>query len=101
MAQVVKNLAVNAEVASSVPRLQRSPGGRNGNPFQYSCLENSMHRGDWQATIHEVAQSQTRLSDYTHTYTHIQTYTQVLLPICLLSPLGMVLLFALNLVYKD
>ena len=40
--------------------LGRSPGGGNGNPFQYSCLENYMDRGAWKATVHEVTRSQTR-----------------------------------------
>ena len=42
---------------------QRSPGEGNGDPLQYSCLENSMDRGDWWATVHGAAKSQTRLSD--------------------------------------
>ena len=42
-----------------IPGLGRSPGEGNGNPFQYSCLENPMDRGAWQATVHEVAKSQT------------------------------------------
>ena len=42
--------------------LGRSPEGGNGNPLQYSCLENSMDRGVWQATVHEVAKSWTQLS---------------------------------------
>ena len=46
----------------SSPRLGRSPGERNGNPFPYSCLENSMDRGAWRATVHGVAKSWTRLS---------------------------------------
>ena len=37
---------------SSVPGLERSPGGGNGNPLQYSCLENHTDRGVWQATVH-------------------------------------------------
>ena len=45
--------------AGSLPRSGRSPGGGNGNPLQYSCLENPMDRGDWQATIHRVAESDT------------------------------------------
>ena len=40
---------------SSVPGLGRSPEEGNGNPLQYSCLENSMDRGAWQATVHEIA----------------------------------------------
>ena len=48
-----------------IPGLGRSPGGGNGNPLQYSCLENPMDRGAWWATIHRVTKSRTRLSDYT------------------------------------
>ena len=48
-----------------IPGLGRSPGEGNGNPLQYSCLENSMDRGAWQATVHGVAKSQTRLSEFT------------------------------------
>ena len=48
--------------------LGRSPGGENGNPLQYSCLENSMDKGAWRATIHGVTKSQTRLKQLsTHT----------------------------------
>ena len=57
-----KNLPANAgdvRDMGSVPGLGRSPGGGNGNPLQYSCLENSMDRGDWRATVHGVAKSQT------------------------------------------
>ena len=49
-----------------IPGLGRSPGEGNGNPLQYSCLENSMDGGAWWATVHVVAESQTRLSDFTH-----------------------------------
>ena len=42
-----------------IPELGRSPGEENGNPLQYSCLENAMVRGAWQATVHRVAKSQT------------------------------------------
>ena len=41
----------------------RSPGEGNGNPLQYSCLENPMDRGAWQATVHEVSKSQIQLSE--------------------------------------
>ena len=47
----------------SIPGLGRSPGEGNSNPLQYSCLENSMDRGAWWATVHGIAKSQTRLSD--------------------------------------
>ena len=54
----------------SIPGLGRSPGRGQDNPFQYSCLENSVDRGAWQATVHGVAKSQTRLQRLgTHTYT--------------------------------
>ena len=41
--------------------LGRSPGEGHGNPLQYSCLENSMDRGVWQARVHRIMKSQTRL----------------------------------------
>ena len=47
--------------AGSISGLGRSPGGRHGNPLQYSCLENPMDRGAWQATVHRVAKSWIRL----------------------------------------
>ena len=49
----------------SIPGSERSPGEGNGNPVQYSCLENPMDRGAWWATVHGVAKSRTRLSDFT------------------------------------
>ena len=51
---MVKNLPANAGDSGSVPRLGRSPGKRTRNPLQYSCLENSMYRGAWWATVHGV-----------------------------------------------
>ena len=56
---VVKNLSANSGDVSMILGLGRSPGGGNGNPLQYSCLENSMDRGAWQATVYGVAKSQT------------------------------------------
>ena len=50
----------------SVPGSGRSPGGGNGNPLQYSCLENPVDRGAWWATVHRVTKSQTRLSEHAH-----------------------------------
>ena len=59
---VVKNLPANAGDTGdegSDPGLGRSPGAENGNPFQYSCLENPMDRGAWRATVHVVTKSLT------------------------------------------
>ena len=50
-----KESACSAGDLGSIPGLGRSPGEENGNPFQYSCLENPMDRGAWQATVHGVA----------------------------------------------
>ena len=61
----VKASACNARDLGSIPGLGRSPGKGNGNPLQYSCLENPMDRGAWWAAVHGVAKSQTRLSDFT------------------------------------
>ena len=64
---VVKNLLTNAGDlgdACSIPRLGRSPGGGNGNPLQYCCLENIMDRGAWLFTVYGVTKSQTRLNRY-------------------------------------
>ena len=47
----------------SIPGSGRCPGGGHGSPLQYSCLENPMDIGAWQATVHGIANSQTRLSD--------------------------------------
>ena len=63
---MVKNPPANAGDtgdACSIPGWGRSPGGGNGNPLQYSCLENPMDRGAWQATVHGVTKSWTRLND--------------------------------------
>ena len=59
-----KASARNEGDSGSIPGL-RSPGEGNGNPLQYPCLKNSMNRGAWWATIHGVAKSRTRLSDFT------------------------------------
>ena len=58
---MVKNPPANARDirdAGSIPG-SRSPGEGNGNPFQYSCLENPMDRGAWRATVHGVEKSRT------------------------------------------
>ena len=61
VALVIKNLPANAGDIRDFPGSGRSPGGGNGNPLQYYCLENPMDRGTWWATVHGVADSQTRL----------------------------------------
>ena len=52
---MVKDPPANAEDAGSIPGMGRSPGGGNGNPTQYSCLENPMDSGAWWATVRRVA----------------------------------------------
>ena len=51
---VSKESACNAEDLGSIPESERPPGERNGNPLQYSCLENPMDRGAWQIIVHGV-----------------------------------------------
>ena len=79
VALVVKNLPANAGDArdvGSIPELRRSPGVGNGNPLQYSCLENAMDSGAWQARVHGVTKSWTQLSDGAHT-AHMCEHTQL------------------------
>ena len=59
----VKASACSAGDLGSIPRLRRFPGEGNGNPLQYSCLENPIDGGAWWATVHGVAKSQTQLSN--------------------------------------
>ena len=54
-----KESACNVGDLALIPGLGRSPGEGHGNPLQYSCLENSMDRGAWQATVHGLAKSLT------------------------------------------
>ena len=59
---MVKNLPANAGdtgIVGSVPELERSPGGGNCNPLQYSCLENPMDKGAWGITVRGVTKSPT------------------------------------------
>ena len=56
-----------------IPGSGRSPGEGNGNPLQYSCLENPMDGGAWLATVHRVTKSRTRLNDFTHSLIHNST----------------------------
>ena len=64
MALLVRNLSANAGDVRDVgliPGSRRSPRVGHGNPLQYSCRENPTDRGAWQATVHGIAKSQTRL----------------------------------------
>ena len=73
-----KASACNAGDLGSIPGLGRSPREGNGNPLQYSCLENPMDRGAWWATAHTVAKSRTRLSDFT-SYCLLYFYMELLM----------------------
>ena len=64
-----KEPTCNAGDPGSIPGLGRSTGERNGNPLQYSCLENPMDGGASRATVHGVTKSRTQLSCFTFTYT--------------------------------
>ena len=66
----VKAFAHNVGDPGSIPGLGRSPGEGNGNPLQYSCLGNPMDAGAWWPTVHGVAKSRTRLSDFTSLTVH-------------------------------
>ena len=65
---MVKNPPVNAGDAGSIPGSGRSPGEGNGNPLQYSCPKNPMDRGVRWATVHEVTNSWTLLSEHAKNY---------------------------------
>ena len=69
----VKASACHAGDLRSIPGLGRSSGKGNGNPLQYSCLENPMDGGAWWATVHGVEKSWTQLSDFTFTFFHFHT----------------------------
>ena len=70
-----KESACNVGDPGLIPRSGSSSGEGNGNPLQYSCLENSMDGGTWWATVHGVAKSRTRLSDFTFTTISIFIYS--------------------------
>ena len=69
VAQMVENLPAMQETQVQFLSQEDSPGEGNGNPLQYSCLENSNNRGSWQGTVHGVKKSQTQLHYYTTTTT--------------------------------
>ena len=55
----IEDFTCNVRDLGSIPGLGRGPGEGNGNPLQYSCLENHMERGAWRVTVHGVAESNT------------------------------------------
>ena len=68
MAQTVKNLPAMQETQVWSLAWEDNPGEWNGNPLQYSCMENPMDRGAWWATVHGIAKGQTRLNDQHFTF---------------------------------
>ena len=68
MAESLKRLPAMWETWVQIPGSGRAPGEGNGTPLQYSCLEDPMDEGAWWATVHGVAKSQTRLSDFTFAF---------------------------------
>ena len=65
-----KNSTCNVKDLDLIPGLGRSPGEENGYPLQYSCLENSMDRGAWRATVHRVAKD-LDTTEHAHTFIHL------------------------------
>ena len=65
----LKNLTTNAGDVVLIPELGSSPGGGNGNPLQYSHLENPMYRGGWQAAVHRAAKESDRIEHLSTTAT--------------------------------
>ena len=87
---MVKNLPANAGNPGSISEWGKSTGGGNGNPLQYSCLENPTDRGAWQAIVHRVTKSQTRLSTNTFTFPSSHLYLNILF---LLSDFSVIVTF--------
>ena len=87
--------ACNVGDLGSIPGSGRSPGEGTGNPLQYSCLENPMDGEAWWATVHRVAKSLIRLSNFT--FFHFQGKDTQLLMIVLIECVIYILVFHLNL----
>ena len=86
-----KASAYNVEDPGSIPGLGRSSGEGNGNPLEYSCLENPMDGGAWQATIYGVTKSWTQLSDFTSPHLSSFMYHECLANIYCILGIGLVL----------
>ena len=83
-----KESTCNAVDLGSVPELGRSLGKGNGNPLQYSCLENPKDRGAWWATVHRVAKSWTQLSDSHFLLFFLKTAQEMCIRYCFLCISG-------------
>ena len=73
----VKNQPADAGDRSLIPGWGRSTGEGNGNPFQFSCLENSVDRGAWWATVHGVTKSRTQVTMHTCILNHFDTFETI------------------------
>ena len=74
---VVKHPPANAGDMSSIPKFRRSPEEGNGNPLHYSCLENSVGRGSWRATVHGISQARILYIYSVCVYTYIYIYIYI------------------------
>ena len=77
-----KESACNAGDAGLIPGSGGSPGGGNGYPLQYSCLENSMDRGSWQATVHGPQRGRHNVAAEHATHTHEHRYIKICSSLC-------------------
>ena len=99
---VGKESACNTGHLGLIPGLGRSPGEGNGYPLQYSCLENPMDRGAWQATVHGVtSRTQLRACEHLHAYsrTHTHTLFQIVINVCFVFFIILYLLGIITSVY--
>ena len=72
----VKNPPANGGDTSSIPGLGRPPGGGDGSPLQYPCLENPVDGGAWRAAVHGVTKGQTQLSNCEHVHADLNIGTR-------------------------
>ena len=102
VAQWVRNPPANAEDPGSIPGSRRCPGEGNGNPFQYSCLENSMDRGAWWATVHGCHKESDTTEQVKHHH-HRRVYEGLIPPTwnaCLIGILSWKYCFVLFLLFS-
>ena len=94
-----KESACNAGDPDSIPEWGRSPGKGNGNPLQYSCLENSMDRGARQATVHGITKSQARLCNY-HFIPHLYMTPGKIIALTIQTFVGKVMSLVFNMLSR-